>query len=74
MSYKGFYQETIKLIDFMDEIKKDLLKGTAGSGRAARRARVKLVELEKIGKEYRKLSVQALKEMKLEDDSKENNV
>jgi hypothetical protein len=45
-----------KTIELMDLIEKDLYKFITGNAMAGRRARVKLIELEKVGKEFRKKS------------------
>ena len=54
-----------KIFDKMEEIKQELFKAQGTNKVATRRVRLKLVELEKLGKEFRKTTIKREKEERL---------
>jgi len=68
-SFKDFVFLTRSIITDIDNIKKDLLKASRGNQRAALRARVSLIKLQKDGKLFRKLSIKYVSRISHDLDS-----
>jgi len=58
---KEFINLNEELNSLLDQIKKDISKGAFGNAKASQRARVNLVKLEKLGRFYRKFSVEVFR-------------
>jgi len=58
--YQNFFYLASGILKEIEELKKDIVKSVAGNKLAARRARVRTIQIQKKFKEFRKTSVEKL--------------